>query len=220
MTDINPAKQFYFERPPYIEGISEAANVAFAMGAVASRLVAEERTRCNHPDGRAENVAEHSFMLAKVAPELAILLYPELDPGLVARFAIVHDDVEAYVGDTATDRITADGLRDKEELERQGLEQLKIEYANIPSYAQLVSDYEAQEIPEARFVRVVDKLMVLLIHFPNDGAVLQANWTQETMLQHAQGRAESLLKQYPEFEKLVDLRNELVQVAAHKFFAE
>lgn len=99
MTDINQAKQFYFERPPYIESISEAANVAFAMGAVASRLVAEERTRCNHPDGRAENVAEHSFMLAKVAPELAILLYPKLDPGLVARFAIVHDDVEAYVGD-------------------------------------------------------------------------------------------------------------------------
>jgi len=115
MTNLNiEPNGFYYRSPDYDPDLSHAANTAIQMGAIASRLVLEERTRTHHPDGRAENVAEHSFMLAKVAAEIAAIMYPELDRGRIALYASVHDDIEAYVRDTPTDRIDAQGLLDKE----------------------------------------------------------------------------------------------------------
>ncbi len=217
-TNIN-TPEFFFKIPDYENGLSRAANIAIQMGAMSSRLVLEERTRCVHPDGRAENVAEHGFMLAKVAPELVAELYPALDENLVARYAGIHDDVEAYVCDTATDRITPQGMLDKKEREKRGIEQLKLEYAHIPSYVQRVSEYEEQIIPEARAVRVVDKLMVLLIHLPNNGTVLKQNYTSEQLLDNSRRKATELHDEYPDFKALIDLRKELTHHAADLYLS-
>lgn len=215
-SSTEPAR-FLFQRPEALDGVSESCNLAIHMGAISSRLVLEDRTRCEHPDGRAENVAEHSLMLAKVAPELAAHLYPELDVNLVARYATVHDDVEAYVGDTPTDRISAEGVLAKEDIEKNGLARLKAEYAHLPTYARLVEEYEAQEIPETRFVRVADKLMVLLIHFPNDGETLRQNYTYSSFLKVTHDWAESYRMKYAEFEEVIVMREELAQMLADKF---
>src|SRR6267154_3828630 len=177
---------FLFVAPDPIKGVSDAANAAIQLGALASQQVATLRTRCVHPDGRAENDAEHSLMLAKVAPELAVLLYPELDENLVGRFAILHDDVEIYVGDTPTDMLAHLDPVAKEILEARGLKQLLKEYSHLNSYCTLMKQYEAQSVPEARFVRGVDKLMVLLIHMPNAGAVLREHYTYESFLEYEQ----------------------------------
>ncbi len=209
---------FQFQRPEF-DGVSTAANTALGLGALASKLAQEKRTRVEHPDGRAENVAEHSLALAKVARELAAQLYPELDQNLVASFADVHDDVEAYVGDTATDFITKEELDRKHEREKLGIAKLKEEYKDLPSYVTLIEEYEEQEIPEARFVKIVDKLMPILSHFANEGKVMRENYSSETLL-NLKRRNESVrkyLEQYPEFKKIVDLREELVALMAEKF---
>lgn len=112
--------KFLFTIPAVNDNLSSGAKLSIQMGALAGSLVTVERTRVIHPDGRAENDAEHSFMLAKVAPELANELYPELDDNLVARFAILHDDVEAYVGDTPTDALADLDQSPKDALERIG----------------------------------------------------------------------------------------------------
>lgn len=218
LTDID--RPYLFEVPTVEEHLSRGARVALYMGALASRLVEIDRTRCIHPDQRAENVAEHSLMLSKVAPELARVLYPELDENLVARFGGVHDDVEAYVGDTPTDIIAGHDRVTKEEIEALGLKQLAKEFAHIPSYVDIIRRYEAQEDPEARFVRAVDKLMVLLIHVPNNGATLRAHYTYETFL-----RSETdLLKRdefkYGEFTEIMELRRELGQLLADRYLQE
>lgn len=213
----NTTTEFLFTIPSTNERLSDGARAALQIGAFASRLVLVERTRCNHPDGRAENVAEHSLMLAKVAPELASLLYPDLDESLVARYAIVHDDLEGYVGDTPTDMLSTLNQQTKDEIEAAGLRKLAEEYSHIPSFVKLVSEYEAQQIPEARFVRAVDKLMVLLIHFPNQGAVIRANYTYESFLQCEQDLLERDSYKYGEFEKIMDLRRELGQELADRF---
>ncbi len=209
---------FQFKRPEF-EGVSDVANAALGIGALASKLVQEERTRVEHPDGRTENVAEHSLSLVKVARELAVKLYPELDQNLVGSYASVHDDVEAYVGDTPTDFITDEGLEQKRQREKLGIAQLKKEYADLPSYVQLIEDYEAQEIPEARFVRIIDKIMPILTHFANEGKVMKENYSSETLL-NLKRRNESVrkyLEEYPEFKEVVDLREELVALMAEKF---
>jgi 5'-deoxynucleotidase YfbR-like HD superfamily hydrolase len=207
---------FLFAIPEVSDLLSAGAKTAIQIGALAGGLVAVERTRCIHPDGRAENVAEHSLMLAKVAPELADLLYPNLNANLVARFALLHDDVEVYVGDTPTDMLANADPAYKEIREAEGAEQLAKDYAGVPNYVKLLHQYETQSVPEARFVRAVDKLMVLLIHFPNEGATLRANYTYETYMQSERDLLDRHAYKYGEFSKVIDLRRELGQKLANK----
>lgn len=210
---------FLFVKPDDKPELSDAANTAIALGAISSRLVQIERTRTVHPDGRAENVAEHSLMLSKVAPELASALYPELDANLVASYSSLHDDLEAYVGDTPTDILASSSLTKKDELETAALQQLLQEYGHMPHYASLIQQYESQSTPEARFVRAVDKLMVLLIHLPNDGAVLRRHYARESFLEAEQQLLARDGYKYGEFELIKDLRIELGQYIADAFLS-
>lgn len=200
---------FYYQAPDYEPSLSRAANVAIYMGAMASRLAREERTRTHHPDGRRENVSEHSNMLSKVATEIASEMYPGLDCGKIALFADAHDDVEAYVRDTPTDRIDDQGRLDKAEREAMGVKQLLEEHAHMPAYCRRIREYEEQRIAEARFVRVVDKLTVLLIHIPNQGKILQENYTRQGFLYLTKEAEERLLREYPEYDLLIEMRTEL-----------
>lgn len=214
-------KQFMFEAPGAQTRLSDLANVAVNVGAMASRLTQELRTRCTHPDGRRENVAEHSLMLVKVSLALAQKFYPELDAGKVAMYASMHDDVEAYVGDTPTDLV--DGVPDyaaKAKRETAGLAQLISEYNEVsPQYAQLMAEYEAQQLPEARFVRIVDKLMVILIHIPNQAIeIKKQGYTAKGVLAANQQIIQKFRNEYPEYAELHDLRLELAKYIGDKFF--
>ena len=209
---------FLYAVPPYDPALMHATNVAIATGSLASRLVREERLPTRHIGGRRENVSEHCHMLSKVAYALACDMYPKLDRGKVVLYATLHDDVEAYVGDTPTDHISAEGRRDKKALETRGVEKLIEEWTPIaPEYAVHVSLYEAQEDAEARFVRVVDKLMTLLIHIPNEGAELKTNWTFRSLTDWVIEGANDLYIEYPEYGELINVRTELGMYLARKY---
>lgn len=212
---------FHFQRPEYVEGLSHKANLAMAMGAMASRLVSEERTRTIHPDGRRENVAEHSLMLVKVAVQLARAMYPHLDAGIVAIKAADHDDVESYVRDTPTDRISEQGRDEKAQRETRGSHQLALEYGEIaPGYVRDHAEYEAQNDPHSRFVRVVDKIMVVLIHIPNKGKTLRENYTYEDFVAKTHETAARLFGEYPEYNELIDLRTEIAMYLADQYLVD
>jgi 5'-deoxynucleotidase YfbR-like HD superfamily hydrolase len=210
------SSSFLFQLSKPLDDASAIAQTTVHLAEIAARLALEERTLVVHPTGRPENVAEHSNMLAIVGPALAEEYYPDLDAGLVARYAPVHDIVEAYVGDTPTHDISEAGLVSKEEREKQGLAKLKADFAWLPHFAQLVESYEAQKIPEARFVRVCDKLMPLLVHFVEQGKTLRAYITAEPLLQNSAERAAALRHDYPEFETIIALREELAALAVRE----
>ena len=213
-TNTKPPIDFFFERPVDVAGLSRSNNVARSMGAIASRMVQEKRSRTVHPDGRRENVSEHENMLARVAPHMAAEMYPWLDRGRIALYATIHDDVEAYVGDTPTDSIAQHDPAAKKERERLGVEQLVLEYQDIaPAYVNDILAYEAQgaEDYEAQFVRIVDKFMVLLIHIPNNGEVLLQNYTYDEYMSATYESERKLLEQYPHFIELIEMRTELAQ---------
>lgn len=171
--------EFEFQKPTDGGELSLQARLLYEVGALASRAVRVERTLCNHPDGRAENDAEHSYSLGLVATPLAGQFYPELDSGLVAKYALVHEITEYYVGDTPTYDISDAGLLEKAERETAGKRQFRQEYASVAPYlVELLEDYEAQKDGESRFVRMVDKIMTVLIQFPNDCATMQESFSR------------------------------------------
>ena len=206
---------FLFERPHLPEGTPEGTELAVAMGAIASRRAVEQRTRVVHPDGRRENVSEHGDMLVTVATAFYRKYYDRLpescSEGMIALYANLHDDIEAYVGDTPTDFITADGLVSKQDLETQGMEQMIKEYESLdPVYVERLRAYEEQIDPNARFVRLVDKFMTLLVHIPNGGLMIRENYpSREEFMRSVQAHHERLHAQFPEMGWLVELRREL-----------
>ncbi|MEO5499049.1 MAG: HD domain-containing protein [Candidatus Saccharimonadales bacterium] len=216
---------FYYEVPLLPEYLSRGARVAITMGSLASRLAQEERTRVHHPDGRAENVAEHSFMLAKVSLSLfrtmKEYLPTDLDERGILIAAIGHDDPEAFILDTATDRITEEGRRQKAIREVKGTTQLAIEFEGIdPEYAAAVVHYEKQLNANDRYVRMVDKLMTILIHLYDDGDSLKTHFSKTEIIENAREHSVRFRQEYPDFEVISDLRDELVDFALDTYYPE
>lgn len=211
---------FQFALTPVNDELTPLAQATLHLAEIAEKLADEDRTLVSHRSGRAENVAEHSNMLALIAPALAEQFFREMDANLVARFATIHDSVEAYVGDTPTHQITEAGLQDKAELEAAGLEQLTKEFEHLPAFTAVIEAYEQQRVPEARFVRVLDKCMPALMHIANDGAVLRAYIDGAGARQNAAERAAALSQDYPEFMPLIMLRNELSELIIKRYLRD
>jgi putative hydrolase of HD superfamily len=117
----------------------------------------------SHPDGKPETDTDHSVSLAWLACSLAERWYPQLDQGLIAQFAIVHDAVEIYAGDTYAVTAGAAEKQAQREREHVALKQIDGELADLRWLPLMIMRYELQNTPEARLVRAVDKLMPKIV---------------------------------------------------------
>jgi putative hydrolases of HD superfamily len=102
------------------EGAAALAGALIELGALALTLGRIDGTACYHPDQvTAESDADHMVMLAWTALSPTALLYPsEVDTGLVAQLAVLHDAVEMSAGDTPALRVDATGKAAKAQRER------------------------------------------------------------------------------------------------------
>lgn len=129
---------------------------------------ARVRRVTRHEDGRRpEFDSDHTVMLAILACDMA----PEgLDLGLVAQFAIVHDLVEAdpECGDTPTLTIDDAGREAKAKREAAAMERLLLRFGEFSWLGRMLRAYERQDTPEARYVRIMDKVTPKLTHMLND----------------------------------------------------
>ena len=108
---------------------------------------------------RPENDAEHSYELALVAIVIADLVDPELDRGLVARLALVHDLEEIYCGDVSVfDPASSSDTRaaEKDAASAQVLEDLR---KLSPAVATDFQIYLERTCAEARFIYALDKIV-------------------------------------------------------------
>jgi putative hydrolase of HD superfamily len=112
------------------------------------------------PAERCESVAEHSFGVALLALFLAEAAFPDLDTYKVMRMALLHDFGEIYAGDITP----ADGVRreKKRELEQQAVQRVLGKLPDGAAYIALWEEYERGDTPEARFVRQIDRLEMVL----------------------------------------------------------
>ncbi|GAA0645638.1 hypothetical protein GCM10010174_80810 [Kutzneria viridogrisea] len=142
-----------------VDALLDLGRLALVLGGV-------ERTACYHPDQAArETVTDHTVMLGWTAPALAARCYPHLDTGLVAQYALIHDAVEVYAGDTQTLLISPEERQAKADREARATARIHTEFRDrLPWFPEMISRYERQTDPEARFVRVLDKVLPKITH--------------------------------------------------------
>lgn len=190
-----------------------AAQISLDLGVVAMNFSRIERVP-RYADGERENDAEHSYMLGLVAPEIAHAVRPELDSGLIAQFAMVHDLVELKTGDVATFLFSEAEQRSKGLDEMAALDSLLRE---LPPYTrQLLARYEIQNDPEARFVRYIDKLLPIVVDIIGAGERVMAEDYSVTNLEALQSCQADLHKRIVE-----KFGNEFPEIdLAHKLLCE
>ena len=98
----------------------------------------------------AESVAAHSWGMSILAMHLCP---PSLDKTKVMEMAIIHDLPEVIVGD----------LTPHDDTSNKAADEMKAMSELAPQWLELFSEYEAQESPEAVFVKRLDKLDMSLM---------------------------------------------------------
>lgn len=163
-----------------------------------------------------ETDTTHTVMIGVLACALAARVRPDLDIGRIAQFALVHDLVEAYAGDTDTfGQSAVEFFKEKEEREQHALSRIKTEFDDVyPWIGATIEAYESLSEPEARFIKTLDKCMPKLTHLLNDGAYLRSRGaTAEDLQAFLESQREKIVGSYaadqPEvlalFDELADM---------------
>ena len=170
-----------------------------------------------------ESDTDHTVMLSVCACALAEKIYKDtLDLGKVAQYAIVHDLVEAYAGDTDSFGITEEGRAAKAKREEEAYHMICQKFDTVfPWIGEIIGSYERMETKEARFVKTVDKAMHKISHILNKGAYFKKRglseeemWRDYTILVRT---AEQ--KYGAEFPEVIVILEELMEEARKKTYA-
>lgn len=125
-----------------------------------------------HED-RQENDLEHSGQLALIALYVCDTAKLPLNRGLVLEYALVHDLVEAYAGDTHF--YDAAGRVDKKAREETARLKLQEKFPEFPRLHELIIAYEERHDEESKFVYALDKLLPILNIYLDNGRTWQVD---------------------------------------------
>ena len=127
---------------------------------IAERLKDTPR-HCTTSKRRIESVAEHSWRVAL----MAFLLrhqFADLDINKVVNMSLIHDLGECFTGDIPTFLKTDKDRQTEDSLLLQWLKTLPKEIST--DFAALYAEMEAQQTPEAKLFKALDKLEALIQH--------------------------------------------------------
>lgn len=116
--------------------------------------------RSGVPRDLCESVAEHSFGTALLGYLLAREFYPELSAEKVLLLGLIHDLGEAVTGDVLP--WDKDAIPDFDAKERTGALQAAAGLKALPALTTLYDEYYDGLTPEAKLVRQIDKIEMLL----------------------------------------------------------
>ncbi len=116
-------------------------------------------------DGRRESVAEHSWQMALMAMVMHRHLEQPVDLSRTLQMIIVHDLVEAVVGDVPFFE-TGERKKNKAAREAAAMETIRDMLGGVGGahLAELWWEFETRETPEAKFAGALDNLEVQLQH--------------------------------------------------------
>jgi 5'-deoxynucleotidase YfbR-like HD superfamily hydrolase len=175
--------------------------------------MATRKPATRKPAPRKPTDTDHTVMLALIACALAQAVDTRLDVGLVAQYALVHDLVEAYPGDTNTlRRLDPAAKANKRRRERDALARIVTQFGTtLPWLPQRIGEYEARRAPEARYVWALDKLMPKVTHLLNSARVIHAQGMSAADLRaRYTDQAAELRRHAGDFPALLALHAELV----------
>ncbi len=151
-----------------------------------------------------ENDAEHSYNLAMTGWYLT-QWFPELDRDLVICYALVHDLIEVYAGDTYIYG-EKEKIDSKEQREAEAAHRLKQEWGDFDAMNATIEKYEHKADRESQFVYALDKIMPIMLVYINDGYSWEAAKVTVDMLYQAKKDKVALSPEIvPYFEELHEL---------------
>ncbi|HEY0908269.1 MAG TPA: HD domain-containing protein [Candidatus Paceibacterota bacterium] len=118
---------------------------------------------------RWENDAEHSYALAMMAWYLIDSLRLSYDKEKVFRYALAHDFVEVYAGDTWSFGKADTKGKSKAERETESQAKLASGFSEFADLHATIGSYESRKDEESRFVYALDKVMPILAGFAQQG---------------------------------------------------
>lgn len=156
---------------------------------------------------RDENDLEHAGQLALLAWYIASSENLNLNQELIIKYALAHDIVETYAGDTffhTTDQALKDS---KAEREAAAAKRIQEEFSEFKDLHKLIQDYENKADKEAKFIYALDKVIpVLNIYLDNGRSWKRDEVTLEMIRRKDEKIAESpeLFEMWMEFVKLLE----------------
>lgn len=128
---------------------------------------------------RFENDSEHSYQLAMVAWYLIETDKLPVNKDKVLKYALVHDLVEVYAGDT---HFYYGDKKKKSVREKKALQRLKKALPQFADMGRLISNYENKKDKESRFVHALDKLLPILNIYLDKGRTWKSDGITQAML--------------------------------------
>jgi putative hydrolase of HD superfamily len=116
-----------------------------------------------------ENDVEHSFQLAIVAWYLVDSHKFDLDTNLIVKYALVHDLVEVYAGDTPMNSKDDVYVAGKMEREKEAEKRIAKEFSEFDEMVDCIHAYENKVDKESKFVYALDKLLPVLSIYLDEG---------------------------------------------------
>ena len=118
-----------------------------------------------------ENDVEHSYQLAMMSWFLATKYELPLSMDKMIRYALVHDLVEVYAGDTPSyaKNTSKNTHATKKQREEEALVRIKNEFGDFKEMIDAIDAYEAKVDDESVFVYEVDKIIPALNIYIDDG---------------------------------------------------
>lgn len=138
-----------------------------------NRLQRVERRILINNSERFENDLEHQYQLALVAWYLIKSEKLKLNLRKTIQYALAHDIVEIYAGDTWV--FDDEHRKTKVERELAAVERIQKEFPEFSNLGQIIKKYEARQDKESRFIYALDKLVPILNIYLDGGR----NWKRQ-----------------------------------------
>lgn len=178
---------------------------ALALARLALALGRVDRATFHEDGRRPETDTDHTAMLGLLVADLARLpsLRERVDVGRALAFALAHDVVEAYAGDTVSIALSAEARREKAAREAEALERLRRELGAECWLVETIEAYERQDTIEARLVNFADKVAPKLTHALNGGRTLRGlGLDPETASRQHEEQLRRLVERSPDLPEL------------------
>ncbi len=124
---------------------------------------------------RYENDTEHSYNLAMLAWYIVSSTKTNLDTDKVIRYALVHDFLEVYAGDTYIYTEDQAHLDSKHQREAAAIVKLRETLTEFPDLHVAIEAYESRNDAESRFVYALDKIEPIIHLYLDNGRT----WKEE-----------------------------------------
>ena len=160
-----------------------------------------ERSILIKNSNRKENDAEHSYQLAMLAWYINEVGKLNHNPHKILRYALIHDLVEIYAGDTDVFSKNPAEHETKEDRELKALKTIEKEFLEFPELSESIKTYNQKIDSESKFVYVLDKLIPVLNLYLEGGNVWK---TQKISLEMLLENKTSKIKMDPDLNKIFE----------------